>query len=145
MSFPYEDILRRPRPQSPRHAPLSQESRAAQFAPFAALNGHASAIQETARLTEDPVELAEDALQELNRQLQAIVQALPRRPAASFLCFQPDPRKPGGRYQWICGRVKKYDPAAGLLVLEDGREIPLEGIRAAEMEPEAGPQEEEGL
>lgn len=33
----YSDIINRPRPTSRRHAPLSPQSRAAQFAPFAAL------------------------------------------------------------------------------------------------------------
>ena len=39
---------------------MSMYMRAAQFAPFAALTGHDSAIQETARITESQVELEEE-------------------------------------------------------------------------------------
>ena len=46
--FPYEDILRHPHHQSPRHPRMSLRDRAAQFAPFAALNGYDETLQETA-------------------------------------------------------------------------------------------------
>lgn len=42
-----------------RGTPMSMYQRAAQFAPFAALNGHASAIAETARQNILEYELAE--------------------------------------------------------------------------------------
>ncbi len=49
--FEYEDIVGLPRPVSGRHAPMPLSSRAAQFAPFAALTGYEEAIGEAARLT----------------------------------------------------------------------------------------------
>lgn len=33
MNFPYEDIVNLPRPVSPRHAPMTDTDRAAQFSP----------------------------------------------------------------------------------------------------------------
>lgn len=36
----YADMLTLPHHQSKRHPPMSQQNRAAQFAPFAALTGH---------------------------------------------------------------------------------------------------------
>ncbi|MBQ9632209.1 MAG: hypothetical protein IJV04_04745 [Lachnospiraceae bacterium] len=51
----YEDIIDLPRPVSRRHAPMSRENRAAQFAPFAALSGHDAAVREAARLNEELV------------------------------------------------------------------------------------------
>ena len=39
---------------------MSNQERAAQFAPFAALTGLDAAVEETARLTEQPVELTEE-------------------------------------------------------------------------------------
>ena len=47
----YDDILNLPH-YEPKHRRMSLESRAAQFAPFAALTGHGAAIAETARPTE---------------------------------------------------------------------------------------------
>lgn len=48
----YGDILHMPRPISKAHHPMPREKRAAQFAPFAALTGHAEALAETAHKTE---------------------------------------------------------------------------------------------
>ena len=48
----YGDIIEKERHISMRHAPLSMEQRAAQFAPFAALTGHDAAVREAARRNE---------------------------------------------------------------------------------------------
>ena len=62
----YGDILNLPHHQSKVHPQMSIYDRAAQFSPFAALTGHEAAIKETARLTEEQVELDEDKQEELN-------------------------------------------------------------------------------
>lgn len=46
---PYADILNLPRPVSRKHPPLPLLKRAAQFKPFAAVRGHAEAIEKTLR------------------------------------------------------------------------------------------------
>lgn len=45
----YGDIINLPHPRSNRHPHMSAEARAAQFAPFAALNGFETAIRRTGR------------------------------------------------------------------------------------------------
>jgi len=45
----YDDIINLPHHVSKRHPQMSMLSRAAQFAPFAALTGYDAAISETAR------------------------------------------------------------------------------------------------
>lgn len=45
----YADIIHLPHPVSRKHPPMSMESRAAQFVPFAALSGHEDAIKQAAR------------------------------------------------------------------------------------------------
>lgn len=45
----YDDIINLPHPVSSRHPQMSMYQRAAQFAPFAALNGHSDAIEDTAK------------------------------------------------------------------------------------------------
>ena len=53
----YDDIINLPNPTSKNHPRMSLHDRAAQFAPFAALTGHDAAIKETARLTDERLEL----------------------------------------------------------------------------------------
>ena len=53
----YNDIINLPHHVSKKHAPMDMINRAAQFAPFAALTGHGSAIKETARKQQEQVEL----------------------------------------------------------------------------------------
>ena len=55
----YDDIINLPHHVSPTRQRMSMHDRAAQFAPFAALTGHADAIKETERLTIERIELGE--------------------------------------------------------------------------------------
>ena len=61
----YGDILGHSYPFPLRHARMPVEDRAAQFAPFAALTGYDAVLAETARLTQNPVFLTEESLEEL--------------------------------------------------------------------------------
>ena len=56
----YQSIINLEHPTSSKHPRMSRLQRAAQFAPFAALTGHDAAIQETARLTDQKIELDEE-------------------------------------------------------------------------------------
>ena len=48
----YEEIINHPHYEPKRHPRMSREMRAGQFAPYAALSGHAGAIRRTAKLAE---------------------------------------------------------------------------------------------
>ena len=52
----YGDILGFPHHVSETHPPMPTADRAAQFTPFAALNGYKEAIEETERLAEKKIE-----------------------------------------------------------------------------------------
>lgn len=56
----YSDIIDLPHVEPFNRQRMSMQARAARFAPFAALTGHSAAIEETARRTEDVVDLCED-------------------------------------------------------------------------------------
>ena len=58
---PYDDIIDLPHPVSREHPQMARVDRAAQFAPFAALTGYDAAIKETARRTDQKIELDEYA------------------------------------------------------------------------------------
>ena len=55
----YDDIINLPHPTSQKRPRMSVQDRAAQFSLFAALTGYDAAIRETARLTEERIELNE--------------------------------------------------------------------------------------
>ena len=53
MNDNYDDIINLPHPVSKNHPQMPMASRAAQFAPFAALTGYGEAINETVRENEE--------------------------------------------------------------------------------------------
>ena len=121
----YDDIIHLPRPVSKKRSPMSNFDRAAQFSPFAALTGYEETIEETARLTEDPVELDEGSVGELDEALRAIQSRIQSRPAVTIRYFCPDSRKQGGSYVTIRGRVRKIDTVFQMLQLWDGQQLPF--------------------
>ena len=105
----YEDILHLPHHVSPTRAKMSMIERAAQFAPFAALTGYDAAIQETARLTGQRVELDESEKAALDQKLQQLLSLLPIRPSVKICHFVEDSRKEGGEYITTLGCLQKID------------------------------------
>ena len=126
----YDDIIHLSRPRSGRRAQMSNYDRAAQFSPFAALTGYEGVLAESARLTENPVELGEAVFAELNEALREIREKLPENPEITATWFVPDSRKTGGHYVTAVGRAKKICDHSRLLFFTDGRVVPLEQVIA---------------
>lgn len=124
----YEDILEMPRYMLRQHTPMSMQSRAAQFAPFAALTGFDEEIGEAARLTGDRHDLTEDALQKLNAALVWLSEHEPERPEIRVTYFQADALKAGGAYVTYTGRMRFLDEAEGKLKFTDGTAIPFRDL-----------------
>ena len=127
MSGNYDDILHLPHPTSKTHRRMSQEDRAAQFAPFAALVGYEDVITEAGRLTNRRIELDDGEISILDERLR-LVMADGTDPEVSVTWFQPDERKNGGSYVTTIGKVKKVDELKRTLVMKDGTEVPIEEI-----------------
>jgi len=113
-------------------------SRAAQFSPFAALTGHEDAVRETARVTDQRVQLDEDIKANLNKKLGMIQTHIDEKPEVSIRYFQEDHLKEGGSYVRTSGYVKKIDEYKGLVVMEDGREILMKDMIEIDSELFAG-------
>lgn len=128
MSGKYDDIIGLPHPTSARHPRMPISDRAAIFSPFAALSGHSAALAETARLTDQKIELDEDTKAELDRKQAILREHLTEQPEITVTWFQPDERKDGGAYVTVTGRLKKIDETERALVLLDGTRIPLEDV-----------------
>ncbi len=130
----YKDIIGLSRPLSKTRVPMSRRDRAAQFAPFAALTGHAAITQEAARLTDARVELDEDAKKELNKVLQQIREHMEMQPKITVTYFMPDKKKEGGVYVAHTGKAKKIHEDKRLLVMVDGVEVFLDEVIGLEWE-----------
>ena len=124
----YSSIINLPHHVSTTRPQMPMSDRAAQFAPFAALTGYDSAIKETGRLTDDRVELDEDALTVLNLRMQQLMERPNDERAVSFTVFKPDARKKGGAYLTVTGIVKKTDDFERLIILQDGTKISMDNI-----------------
>ena len=130
MSNAYDDILNLPHHTSTVQPAMPMQNRAAQFAPFAALVGYDALIRETARLTDQKVELDESVKAELNEKLRLLLELLPQQPEVTITYFQPDSRKAGGAYRTTNGIVRKFLLNENLLVMMDGSQIPVDAIAA---------------
>lgn len=103
----YQDIINLPHHVSKTHPQMPLYDRAAQFSPFAALTGYEDAIRETARLTDNWVQLSEDKKQELDEKLRQLIADRERTESVTIIYFQPDDRKEGGSYVTVTGQIAR--------------------------------------
>ena len=122
----YDDIINHPRPVSKKHPPLSKAQRAAQFAPFAALSGYDGIISETGRLTSEKIEIDEDKIDQINKQLKELAQN--KNTIADIVYFKPDNYKQGGAYIEETLKIKKVDEDNLCLITSTGLRINFEDI-----------------
>ncbi|MBQ9409854.1 MAG: hypothetical protein IJU28_10760 [Clostridia bacterium] len=128
----YEDILSLPRPVSKRHAHMSSSERAAQFMPFAALNGYGELVEETVRERVKRPELSESEIEEINQKLTALSHRLSSAPAVAITCVS-DPFG-SGEAQIIQkrGTLTRIDPVRGVLTLDGRSAVFFQDILAIE-------------
>ena len=124
----YDDIINLPHHVSPTRPQMPVADRAAQFSPFAALTGHDAAVKETARLTQEWVELTEGSKEYVDRQLQMVKEYIKTHPKIVVTYFCPDARKAGGEYISLTGKVKKINEYERNILLEDETLIPIDMI-----------------
>ena len=130
----YDDMLDLPHHQSSTRPHMSISNRAAQFSPFAALTGYDDEISETARLTDEKIELSENEKDRLDKKLRIIAEHLDQRPTVSITHFVRDARKDGGSYTTDTGVVKKIDILEQKIIfyaengISDGHSILIDGI-----------------
>ena len=124
----YDDIIGLPHHVSSTRPYMPMLDRAAQFQPFRALTGYEDAVQETARYTDEKVELTENEKALLDMELQRLSDDIANRPQVTLTYFRSDKRKAGGAYVTTTGRLKKIDDLEGTLILASGERIVIEDI-----------------
>ena len=127
-NFMYEDIINLPHHVSSTRPQMSMLDRAAQFSPFAALTGYDAAIKETGRLTDEKIELDEDTKAALDMKQAYLIEMIDAQPEISITYFLPDTKKSGGAYVTVTGNLKRFDEYERLLILTDGKKIPMDDI-----------------
>ena len=131
-SFKYEKLLNAERPVSDR-ARMSNQDRAAQFMPFAALTGFGAIINETSRTTTEKHQLNEDELTLLNENLNKLSETISQKPEVRVVYFIPDERKSGGSYSTYSGNVRRVDEFEKELIFTDKSKIKIENIMLIEI------------
>ena len=115
----YPDIIDLPHHQSPTRPHMSLYDRAAQFASYKALSGYEDMVSEEARETDAQVEMSEEAIDNLNRKLNIILESIAagEHPEVSITYFVPDKKKAGGKYVTVREKVKAVDTIEQKLIL----------------------------
>lgn len=128
----YDNLLHHKRPAAP--APMDAIKRAAQFAPFAALNGYDDQVKETARLTFDEIHLDEVEISTLDYKLQVLKEHLNEKPEISITYYIPDSeshkgsKKSGGQYMKHTGFIVKFDTNKQTITLDNNLVLPIRRI-----------------
>lgn len=128
MSGKYDDIINLPHRVSTKRPQMTRSTRAAQFAPFAALVGLDDEMEETARLTDTKRELEEAEKEKINRILLEIRDNPQKETAVELTFFRPDGRKDGGAIITVPCTVRRIDEIGRSLILSDRSEIEFENI-----------------
>ncbi|KAF5065296.1 hypothetical protein DSECCO2_275570 [anaerobic digester metagenome] len=128
MTNKYDDIIHLPHHVSETHPRMPVSDRAAQFAPFAALIGYDAAVKETARLTNQRIELSEEEKAALDAQLRFAAERIGDGSEVTITYFQPDGKKSGGAYVDVTGRIKKIDDVNRQIIMRDDTNISIDEI-----------------
>lgn len=128
MTRTYDDIINLPHHISVTRPQMTASDRAAQFSPFAALTGYDAAIIETARLTDERVNLDEYMKGVLSDRLQIIADRIKEHPEIVITYFQQDANKNGGAYVTAISTAKKIDEYERVVVMTDSTSIPIDEI-----------------
>ena len=124
----YDDIINLPHYEPKNHQRMSMYARASQFAPFAALTGYDEQVKETARLTDDRLDIDDEVKAILDAKLQEIQENISDKPQITVTYFVPDARKKGGKYVTITNNIKKIDTFKQAIILVDGTAIQINEV-----------------
>lgn len=119
---------------SPTRKRMTNRERAAQFSPFSALTGYSELISETARVTEEKLELDDGQKLMINEQLMLLDECIKEQPIAAITYFVPDKKKAGGAYVTLTGAIKRIDEYERIILMIDGTKIPIDDI--SEVDPD---------
>lgn len=123
----YDDIINLDRPIS-KHPHLGIDSRASQFAPFAALVGYDEQVKETARLTDKKIEIDDGLREILNNKLNYINDHIKENIEITITYFAKDSSKDGGKYITKTDVVKRIDSVNETIKFTDNEVVYMKDV-----------------
>ena len=96
---------------------MSMQDRAAQFSPFAALDGHAQSIMEQNRIVDRKIELTNEQKLIINKQLNYL--SLLKDALVTITYFIKDSKKEGGKYCSEEVMIKRIDEYNRMIICID--------------------------
>lgn len=124
----YDDIINLPHYEMKYHSRMSIDKRTGQFSPFAALTGYDDDIKETARLTNNKIDLDEEKNIKINNELNKINLVIKNKPKVKITYFIKDEKKDGGKYINEIITVKNIDFVYSYIKTIDNIKINLDDI-----------------
>lgn len=105
----YDDIINMPHHVSKSRKHMSNNDRAAQFLPFAALTGYNEAIEETSRTVNEKIVLGLEDRELINQKLSILKAHIKERPLLHVTYFKKDEKKDGGEYIKVSDNLRNID------------------------------------
>ena len=133
MNPQYADMLSLKHHVSLSHRPMDRLSRAAQFMPFAALDGYEDQIEETGRETKKKPLLSQEEKTKISEGLRFLSEQQPPHPVR-LTYFQKDAKKEGGEIRTISAKVKRVKEEEKRLVLKEGLSVEFDDILSLEIQ-----------
>ena len=127
-SHRYDDIIDLEHFVSKNRKRMSTYDRAAQFAPFDALEGFDEEMEETARTTDNEVILGESELQLLNRKFQILSEHFKQIGEVEITYFEPDMSQDGGVYRNKKITITRIDLTNRIIVSDENEKFSLDYI-----------------
>ena len=124
----YEDIISRVYKKSKKYPYMSNNDRAAQFAPFQALSGYAEVVKEIARVTDEKIILDENKKEIINRKLLEVDSNIEKNIKVTIVFYEKDKLKKGGEYKTVSEIVKRIDKINKKIILINNEEIDIDNI-----------------
>lgn len=112
---------------SQNHRSMPRNNRAAQFAPFSALNGYNEAIQEVGREVDKKKELTEQEKEILSSHLSYIFD-MKIKDEVYIVYFVKDSNKDGGKYESIISSIRRIDDVNRKIILSNKKIIDIDDI-----------------
>lgn len=121
----YSDIIDLPHHQSEYRPHMPISSRAAQFAPFAALVGYEDMVDLTTEMQnrQEKKILDENRMDVLNKKVSVLRQYIYQKPEVEIIYFDETANHTGGAYVSYRGAIKRIKDTPAAMELMDGREI----------------------